>query len=128
MDELRSSETEPAEIVCAGTDVDPPMCIPASETESDFRDVMGALASIQKKQPDAFINVAHETGVISCVFVSLLPQRVMGSLLGELRCLDDRNDVSHQLHEVGSSCYSHVKREDGTGCVRFHECVGPFVG
>eukprot|EP00918_Siedleckia_nematoides_P040820 GHVU01088598.1.p1 GENE.GHVU01088598.1~~GHVU01088598.1.p1 ORF type:complete len:634 (-),score=52.78 GHVU01088598.1:57-1958(-) len=100
MDELRLSETEAAEIVFAGTDVDPPMSIPASETESEFRDVMGALAWIQKKQPDAFINVAHENGVLSYVFLSLLPQRVIGSLFGELRCVDDRHDVSHQYMKL----------------------------
>eukprot|EP00918_Siedleckia_nematoides_P050390 GHVU01110331.1.p1 GENE.GHVU01110331.1~~GHVU01110331.1.p1 ORF type:complete len:841 (+),score=41.90 GHVU01110331.1:624-3146(+) len=103
LDVLRRSESSQVQPAFAGVGIDQPI-IPGSgegERQRDYEDVMNALGWCQKNNPQAYINVAHENGVITYVFISLLEQRILGSLFGDFRCLDDRHDVSHHYMKLG---------------------------
>ena len=75
--------------------IDPQSCHP------DLLAVLGQLVFIQNKYSGAYINVAYQKH-LSYVMVSLPDQRMMGSLFGDLRLLDDKHSVSQNGYHLAS--------------------------
>eukprot|EP00918_Siedleckia_nematoides_P046735 GHVU01102453.1.p2 GENE.GHVU01102453.1~~GHVU01102453.1.p2 ORF type:complete len:927 (+),score=80.83 GHVU01102453.1:5895-8675(+) len=104
--QVRANEAVPVTVSFEGVEgVDRPVQFDPSNAEKreEFRDVVEALGWVHKEMPNAYINVLHQECIVSYVFISLMGQRTSGTLFGDIRCLDDRHDVSHSYMKLAAT-------------------------